>query len=282
VPDEGCGLGKKRGGDARLGTLWPASSAHPRCCGRATCVPDPGHCEQLAGRQGRSSARGCGASSQGGRGSPADRITEWKKNFCRVTTRRRNLWVFNSLRRGLRSLAALFLSLGVPGFDVGVLAMSGLPPRRLPAVDLPPAFRILAVALVPTPRLILAPTTFAQAIPRARSAPSGRAAVLSRTLTSAHGRCFLPREKLGESVSAFSSSAIKTRTKRLLASLSPSGEQDQERDGFRNAIQKETPGSTTALVALSKRSRLALFSRLVSPATHQPRITQIHHALRPP
>ena len=32
---------------------------------------------------------------------------------------------------------------------------------------------------------------------RARSAPSGRTIVLSRTLASAHGRCFLPRESSG-------------------------------------------------------------------------------------
>ena len=79
---------------------------------------------------------GCGASSRGVRGSPADRITEGKKSFCCVTTRRRKFWVLNGLRRGLRSLAARFLRLGVLGFDVGVLAMFGLPPRRLPAADL--------------------------------------------------------------------------------------------------------------------------------------------------
>src|SRR5262249_14670599 len=107
-----------------------------------------------------------------------------------VTTRRRNRWALKSLRCGLHPLAARTLGLGVPGFDVGVLAMSGLPLRRRPASDLPLALWILAVALVPTPRLVLASTTFAQADPRARSAPSGRTAVLSRTLTSAHGRCF--------------------------------------------------------------------------------------------
>jgi hypothetical protein len=80
---------------------------------------------------------------------------------CRVTTRRRKFWVLNSLRRGLRLLAARFFGLGVPGFDLGVLATSGLPPRRQPAVDLPPAFRLLAIALVPTPRPVLAPTPLA-------------------------------------------------------------------------------------------------------------------------
>ena len=102
-----------------------------------------------------------GASSRGVRGSPADRITEGKKSFCCVTTRRRNLWIFNGLRRGLGLLAARALGLGVPGFGLGGLAMFGLPSRRLPASDLPPAFRILAIALVPAPGLVLAPTPFA-------------------------------------------------------------------------------------------------------------------------
>ncbi len=48
-----------------------------------------------------------------------------------------------------------------------LLAMFGLPPRRLPAADLPLAFRFLAVALVPAPRLILAAAAFAQALPLA-------------------------------------------------------------------------------------------------------------------
>ncbi len=172
----------------RLGTRWRASSAHLRCRGRATCVPGPGHCERPAGRRSRSSVPGCEASWRGVRSSPVDRIRGWKKNSCCVTTRRRNFWALNSLRRGLRSLAARFLGLGMPGFGLGVLAMSGLPPRRLPTVDLPPALRLLAVALVPASRLILPPTPLAETNPRARSAPSGRSAVFSRTLSGAHGR----------------------------------------------------------------------------------------------
>ena len=135
---------------------------------------------------------------------------EVKKSLSCVTTRRRKLWVLNGLRCGLRSLAARFLVLGVLGFDVGVLAMSGLPPRRVPAADFPQAFRILTVALVVTPRLVFAPASFAQASPRARPAPSGPTAALSRTLADAHGRFDLPREKLGENVFAFSSGVIKT------------------------------------------------------------------------
>ena len=120
-----------------------------------------------------------------------------KKSLSCVTTRRRKLWVLNGLRRGLHSLAARFLVLGVLGFDVGVLATFGLPPRRLPAADLPQAFRILTVALVVTPRLVLAPAPFAQADPRARSAPSGPTAAFSRNVAGAHGRLDLPRESSG-------------------------------------------------------------------------------------
>jgi hypothetical protein len=88
---------------------------------------------------------------------------EGKKKFCCVTTRRRNLWILTGLRRGLGMLAARALSLGVLGFDAGLLAAQGLPPRRLPAADLALAFALLAVALVPAPRQVLAPAPFAQA-----------------------------------------------------------------------------------------------------------------------
>ena len=87
-----------------------------------------------------------------------------------MTTRRRNLWVFNGLGRGLGPLTALALCLGMPGFDLDGLAMFGLPPRRLPAADLPPTFRLLAVALVPAPWLVLALAAFTQAPPRGAGA----------------------------------------------------------------------------------------------------------------
>ena len=47
----------------------------------------------------------------------------------------------------------------MPGFDVVILATFGLPPRRLPATDLPQAFRLLAVALIPAPWPVLATDT---------------------------------------------------------------------------------------------------------------------------
>lgn len=132
-----------------------------------------------------------------------------------MTTRRCNLWLLNGLGRSLDPLTALPLGLGMPGFGVILLAMFGLPSRCLPAADLPPAFRLLAIALVPTPWLVLAAAAFAQAVPWAWSASSGRAMGLSLNVEGAHGRLGLPREKLGEDVSPSSSGAIKTRTRRL-------------------------------------------------------------------
>jgi hypothetical protein len=104
-----------------------------------------------------------------------------------VTTRGHNVRVLNGLGRGLGALTALLLGLGVLGFDAGILATLSLAAGRLPAADLPQAFRVLAGALVPAPRLVLAPASFAQADPRARSAPSGRTAVLCFNVRGAHG-----------------------------------------------------------------------------------------------
>jgi hypothetical protein len=190
------------GGGARPDTRRHASSGHPRCRERATCVPDRGRCERPDGRRGHSSVPGYGGRSPGVRDSRADRIRAAKKNWSCVTTRR------------LGALAARALSLSVAGFGLGRLTMLGLSPRRLPASDFPLAFRLLAVALVPRPRLVVASASFAQADPRTRSAPSGSTAVLSLNVVGAHGRLNLPREKLGEDVSASSSGAIQTRTRR--------------------------------------------------------------------
>ena len=104
-----------------------------------------------------------------------------------MTTRRRNLWVFNGLGRDFGLLAALFLGLGVTVLDHGVLAASGLAASRQPAADFPLALWILAVALVPAPRQVLAFATFAQADPRARPAASGQTAVWLRNVRGAHG-----------------------------------------------------------------------------------------------
>jgi hypothetical protein len=192
-----CCVVARTGSGARLGTHGPASSGHPRCREIATCVHDPGRCEPLDGRQGNSSVPGCEEKSRAIRGSPADHIREGKKRLCCVTTRRRNFWVLNGLDRGLGPLAALLFRLRVLGFAKGVLPAFGLPPRRLPAIDLPLTFRILAEALVPTSRLVLVSTPFAQADPWARSTHPGRAAMFSLNVVGAHGSLNLPRESSG-------------------------------------------------------------------------------------
>jgi hypothetical protein len=138
-------------------------------------------------------------------------------------------------------LAARSLRLGVLGLNVGILATFSLPLRRQPAADFSQALGILAVALIPTPRLVLASAILVQAGPRARDALSGPATVLSINVVVAHGRIALPRESPGRMRQTFSSGAIKTRTRHFLASVSASRERDKERDGVRIALQKETP-----------------------------------------
>jgi hypothetical protein len=197
VVGQGCGVGEDRGAGARLHTRCRASSGHRQSCATATCVHDPGHCERLAGRRGSSSEPRCGASSRGVRGSPAGCITEGKKTLCCVTTRRRNFWTLSDLGRGLRPLAARALCLGVIGFGVRVLTTFRLPLRRLPTADLPLAFRVLAVALVPASGMVRAPAASAHAFPRARAARSGLGTTLSFNVVVAHGRFGLPRESSG-------------------------------------------------------------------------------------
>ena len=201
TPEQTCYTVAKAGAGVRLDTRSSASCVRPRCRARATCVLDPGHCEPLDGKQGSSTAPGCGARLRDARGSPADHITGPKKSFCCVTTQRRNLGILNGLGRGFDSLTARFFGLGMLGFGLGGLSMLGLPSCRLPLADLPQALRFPAVALVPAPRQVLPATSFAQAGPRAWSTPSGGTAAFPRTLTSAHGRCSLPRESSGRMLS---------------------------------------------------------------------------------
>ncbi len=166
------------GARVQLGTGRSASSGHPKCREIATYVHDPGHYEPPDDRRGNSSVPGCGGKSQAVRGSLADRIKKGEKRSCCVTTRRRNFWLWNGLGRGLGLLAAHSFCLGMLGSGVGIPATFSLPLRCLPAENLPLTFRLLAVALVPAPWLILASAPFTQAAPR-----RGR-----RTL--ALGRCF--------------------------------------------------------------------------------------------
>ena|SRR5580692_12489406 len=91
-----------------------------------------------------------------------------QKNFCCVTTRRRNFGLRRRLWRSGGAPTARPLRLGVLSFDGVVLAPFGLPLGRLPAPHQAPAFGVLAVTLIPTPRRVLVLTAFAQANPRPR------------------------------------------------------------------------------------------------------------------
>jgi len=188
VPSHRVATVTAAGGSRRAGSIRRRASFDPlKCHATATCVRDPEHCERPDHTQHSNSVPGCGSKSGAVHSTPAGRTKNLKKNFCCVTTRRRNQWTVHWLRHRLGSLAAHALSLGVPCFDLGCLATSSLASRRLPTADLPQTFRILAVALVPTPRPVFPPATFAQADPRARSSLSGTATGLWLIVEGAHG-----------------------------------------------------------------------------------------------
>jgi hypothetical protein len=108
--------------------------------------------------------------------------------------RRCKLMSLNRLGRGLGLLTASFLRSGVLGPDVIILPTFSLPLRRQPAANFSQASRVLAVALVPAPRLVHSPAIFVQAGPRARAALSGLGTVLYFNLVVTHGSFALPRE----------------------------------------------------------------------------------------
>jgi hypothetical protein len=153
----------------------------------ATYVRDPEPGERPDGKQRSSSVPGCGSRSAALHGTPDGRTKASKKIFCCVTTRRRILRILRRLRRGFDALAVRALRLGVLRFDGGVQAASGLSLGCLPTPDLPPAFRILAVTLVPAPRLVLLSAAFAQADPRSGTARAGTARALWFMVGGTHG-----------------------------------------------------------------------------------------------
>jgi hypothetical protein len=114
-----------------------------------------------------------------------------------VTTRRRKFRFLNILGHELGLLTARLLSLGMLGFDAVLQATFSLAASRLPTADLPPAFRVLAVALVPASWLILATALFVDAGALARAARSGFGTGLFFNVVVAHGRFCLPRESSG-------------------------------------------------------------------------------------
>jgi len=140
---------------------------------------------------------GCELRSRAVRNSPADRIREGEKRFCCVTTRGRKFRFLNILGHGLGLLTARFLCLGMLGFGGVGLATFSLSPRRQPAVDLSPAFQVLAVALVPTSRVVLATALFVDAGSLTRAARSGFGTVFFFNVVVTHGRFGLPRGSSG-------------------------------------------------------------------------------------
>ncbi len=138
------------------------------------------------------------------------------------------------------------------GFGGVGLAAFSLSPRRQPAVDLSQAFRVLAVALVPTSRVVLATAFFVKAGSLARATRSGFGTAFFFNVVVAHGRFDLPRESSGRMRVAFSSGVIKTRTRRLLASLSSSREQDREINGLIGAAGTRTPSAAHQTIIFSR------------------------------
>jgi hypothetical protein len=189
----GAAYRRRRSAEARIdysvrpGIRCPVSCGHPKSRESATYVPGPGRCERPDGRRRSNSEPGCGARSWGVRGSLADRMRGEEKTFCCVTTRGRNFGIFNGLWCDFGAPPALLFGLGMLGFDAIVPTVFSLAASRLPASDMPQAFRGLAVALVPASWLVLASASLAKASPRARSPRSGQTTVSVRTVESAHG-----------------------------------------------------------------------------------------------
>ena len=190
----------------------------------ATCVHDPKHCQPPDGRQRSSSVPGCGSTKAAVRGTPAGRTRVVEKKFCCVTTRRRNFRVLLCLGHGFGALAAHAFRLGMLGFGLGIQPALGLPPRCLPAANLPLAFRILAVTLVPTPRLVLLSAAFAQAKPHPRAASTGTTTALWFMVAGAHGSLYLPRDSPGRMCNRSARALVQIVASRPTSASLPSAE----------------------------------------------------------
>jgi hypothetical protein len=197
---------------------------HEKFHATATCVHDPKHCQPPDGRQRSSSIPGCGSTQPAVRGTPAGRIRVVEKTFCCVTTRRRIFRILWDLWLGFGTLAAHALRFGMLGFSLGIQAALGLPPCCLPAAHLPLTFRILAVSLVPTPRLVLPPAAFAQANPHPRAASTGTNTALWFIVAAAHGSHYLPRDSPGRTCNRSSRALVQIVESRPTCASLPSAE----------------------------------------------------------
>lgn len=163
------------------------------CGGSSTCVRGLGRCGRPDGTRGCNTWPRCERSLAGVHGSRSGRRGEAKKFFCRVTTRGRKFALASGLARGLRPLTARSFGGGMLGFDFFVLAAFGLATCSLPATNQLSALALLAIALVPTFRLIssAAPSPMADSWPRL--APAGVGKCTESRLSGAHGSSRLPR-----------------------------------------------------------------------------------------
>jgi hypothetical protein len=175
--------------------------------------------------------------------------------LCCVTTRGRNFEILNGLGRGLVALTSLLFGLGMLCFDAVILTTLSLAASRLPSSDLPQAFRILAVALVPASWLVLAPASFAKASPRTRLPRSRQTAVSVSTVEGAHGSC----DSQGKS-----SGRMLPHSPRALSKL----EQDAYPPLYR-LLENKTERQTVSFDVLRTRTRSAAQQTIVFSRTRQ-------------
>jgi hypothetical protein len=244
--------GAKIGCGTQPGIRCPVSCGHPKYRENATCVPGQGRCERPGGRRRSNSVPDCGARSRGVRGSLADRIRGEKKFFCCVTTRGRNCRVLNGLGHDSGLPPALLFGLGMLCSDAFVPTAFSLAASIPPAVDLPQAFRILAVALVPASGLVLASASFAKASAWARSPRSGPTAVFVSTVEGAHGSCNSQGKSSGRMFPHSPRALSKLEQDAYPTSLSSSREQDRETNGLINAPGTRTPSAARQTIVISR------------------------------
>lgn len=247
----------------RLDTRRRVCGDHSKCRAIAIYVRDPRLGERPDGRRRSSSAQGCGSTFEVIHGTLAGRTRESKKNFCCVTTRRRIFGVLRCLGRGAGALAAHALRLRLPRFGGGIQATAGLSLGCLPAAHLPLTVRLLAVPLVPTPRLVLPSAAFAQADTRPGAARSGTARGLWLIVVAAHGSRYLPRDSSGGTCNRSSRALIQNREldqgRHVYLRRK---ERDKEGNNFRKGPEEpndQEHDRRCGWLALAKRSLPALF-----------------------
>jgi hypothetical protein len=116
-----------------------------------------------------------------------------------------------------------------------MLAPLGLPPRRLPAPYQTQAFRILTITLIPTPRLVLLSTPFAQTNSRPRSA----ATAVWLIMTKAHGSVFSQGTARGECANVLLGRLYMSASQSTLACLNQTTKKTVE-EGLAKETRKKT------------------------------------------